>query len=79
MGANTNRAGANNGGVRIGGTGGASGIAVTSRASTIRAWLLVSSLFGVAVLSTVRCTFFDRKLHSRMPLDPTHVCKRTCV
>jgi hypothetical protein len=28
----------------------------------------------------VRCTFSDRILHSRMPLDPTHVCfKRTCV
>jgi len=28
----------------------------------------------------VRCAFFDRILHSRMPLDPTHGClKRTCV
>jgi hypothetical protein len=28
----------------------------------------------------VRCAFSDRILHSRMPLDPTHVCwKRTCV
>jgi hypothetical protein len=28
----------------------------------------------------VRCAFSDRKLHSRMPLDPTHVrLKRTCV
>jgi hypothetical protein len=27
-----------------------------------------------------RCAFSDRILHSRMPLDPTHVrCKRTCV
>jgi hypothetical protein len=29
---------------------------------------------------TVRCAFFDRNLHSRMPLDPTHVrLKRTRV
>jgi serine/threonine protein kinase len=28
----------------------------------------------------VRCAFFGRNLHSRMPLDPTHVrLKRTCV
>jgi hypothetical protein len=28
----------------------------------------------------VRCAFPDRNLHSRMPLDPTHVrFKRTCV
>jgi hypothetical protein len=28
----------------------------------------------------VRCAFSDRNLHSRMPLDPTHVrLKRTCV
>jgi ubiquitin-activating enzyme E1 len=26
-----------------------------------------------------RCAFSDRNLHSRMPLDPTHVLKRTCV
>jgi hypothetical protein len=27
-----------------------------------------------------RCAFSDRILHSRMPLDPTHVClKHTCV
>jgi hypothetical protein len=31
-------------------------------------------------LSFVRCAFFDRILHSMMPLDPTHVrFKRTCV
>jgi hypothetical protein len=28
----------------------------------------------------VRCAFFGRNLHPRMPLDPTHVrLKRTCV
>jgi hypothetical protein len=31
-------------------------------------------------LHGVRCAFSDRSLHSRMPLDPTHVrFKRTCV
>jgi ubiquitin-activating enzyme E1 len=31
-------------------------------------------------ISQVRCAFSDRNLHSRMPLDPTHVrLKRTCV
>jgi hypothetical protein len=31
-------------------------------------------------LNMVRCAFTDRNLHSRMPLDPTHVrFKRTCV
>jgi hypothetical protein len=31
-------------------------------------------------IPTVRCAFSDRILHSRMPLDPTHVrFKRTCV
>jgi calcium-dependent protein kinase len=30
--------------------------------------------------SAARCAFFGRNLHSRMPLDPTHVrLKRTCV
>jgi hypothetical protein len=31
-------------------------------------------------LQPARCAFSDRNLHSRMPLDPTHVrLKRTCV
>jgi hypothetical protein len=34
----------------------------------------------VTVRAKVRCAFSNRKLHSRMPLDPTHVrLKRTCV
>ena len=28
--------------------------------------------------SLVRCAFFDRNLHSRMPLDPTHVHLKPC-
>jgi hypothetical protein len=39
-----------------------------------------SSAGGKADSGGVRCAFFDRNLHSRMPLDPTHVrFKRTCV
>jgi hypothetical protein len=34
----------------------------------------------VSWLIQVRCAFFGRNLHSRMPLDPTHVrLKRTFV
>jgi hypothetical protein len=48
-------------------------------------WVVDESLEceGLIVYGTlmwVRCTFFDRNLHSRMPLDPTHVrLKRTRV
>jgi hypothetical protein len=35
---------------------------------------------GYFFRTLVRCAFFGRYLHSRMPLDPTHVrLKRTCV
>jgi hypothetical protein len=38
------------------------------------------SLASLRGLSRARCAFSDRNLHSRMPLDPTHVrLKRTCV
>jgi enolase len=34
----------------------------------------------VATVAAARCALFGRNLHSRMPLDPTHVrLKRTCV
>jgi hypothetical protein len=34
------------------------------------------SLFALSA----RCAFFDRNVHSRLPLDPTHVrVKQTCV
>jgi hypothetical protein len=40
-----------------------------------------AAAFGlIAFVAMVRCAFSDRILHSRMPLDPTHVrWKRSCV
>jgi hypothetical protein len=41
---------------------------------------LVEAITELISPSTVRCAFSDRNLHSRMPLDPTHVrLKRTRV
>jgi hypothetical protein len=40
----------------------------------------IETTIGAGIRAMVRCLCFDRILHSRMPLDPTHVClKRTCV
>jgi hypothetical protein len=40
----------------------------------------VNALERAVTNAMARCAFFGRNLHSRMPLDPTHVrLKRTCV
>jgi hypothetical protein len=51
-----------------------------NNATTLKAGILDKVPEGMAtsslkpVLTGVRCAFLDRTLHSRMPLDPTHVC-----
>jgi hypothetical protein len=42
-------------------------------AATEAAAPLVSALLAIVGDASARCAFFDRNLHSRMPLDPTHV------
>jgi hypothetical protein len=52
----------------------------TNNATSGSKWRMVVAGMVVLQVCWVRCAFFDRDLHSRMPLDPTHVrLKRTCV